>query len=201
MMRITRQGEKYDDVQLLEMKYSKRTYEAFKETQVHQASQRLNKEMTESLATVPQESMNDTQGSGFRTEMNKTTGPFSVRSPMYVSQQRDRETGAINNSGTFLPNQKLYGELNTSSRSGFLIEDSVTKQLKSGPKRVYYKNRINTTARSRIMYPDDLDSHEAKQSVSLNKVELKTFNQQKRSKFDGSHPVMDLKQANFRISD
>ena len=86
MMRVTRQGEKYDDVKLLDNRFSKRTYEAFKENQTHQASQRLNKEMADSLMTGPQESMNDTHASGFKTEMNKTTGPFSVRNPMYVSQ-------------------------------------------------------------------------------------------------------------------
>jgi len=83
-MRVTHQGEKYDEFKLKENRFSKRTYEAFKAEQTHQASQRL-KEGESSRETLPQDSLNDTHGSGFKTEMNKTTGPFPVTKPIYVS--------------------------------------------------------------------------------------------------------------------
>ena len=144
-------------------------------------------------------SMNDTHGSGFRTEMNKTTGQFPVRKHMYVSQQRDKEGyGFVGDSGTFLPDRRLYGELNTSSRSGFLIEDSMSKP---NSKRIYHKNRINTTARSKIIYPDDLDCFEVKQSILLNKAELQAFKQHKKSKPEGSLNFIEVKQNRFKITD
>ena len=99
----------------------------------------------------------------------------------------------MQDSGGFLPDKRFKYELNTSSRSGFLGEDSYSK-------RVGFKSRINTTKRSRIIIGEDFDSQGAQKTVSLNKVELKEFKQNKKSKYEGSLALLDMKKK-FRISD